>query len=126
MLAPRAPQLGIAAIAVEVDGSRGGAMQPEQELEQRGLAAARRSGDGDELARRDVEVEVLQHELVGRAVAERELAHPYGALDVELLRVGDVGLRQGGDDVGQPVEMEAEQPELDELVDEADGAVVEG
>jgi len=69
--APRAPQLRVGAMPVKIDGARGRPVQAEQELEQRRLAAARGAGDGDETAGLDVQIDVLEGELVGGAVAER-------------------------------------------------------
>ena len=74
----------------------------------------------------DLEVDVLEHELVGDAVAERQLANLDRALDVEALRRCGFGFGNGGDDVGKAVEMQSQQAELDQLIDEADGALVEG
>ena len=70
MRAPRAPQLRVGAMTVEIDGARGRPVQAEQQLQQRRLAAARGAGDGDEAAGLDIEVDVLEDELVGGAVAK--------------------------------------------------------
>ena len=77
------------------------------------------------LAGLDIEVDVLEDELVGRAVAKAEVAHLDRAFHVQALGPRDVGFGDGGDDIRQAVEMQAEQTELHKLIDEADGAIIE-
>ena len=55
-------------------------VEAEQQLQQRRLAAAGAARDGDVIARRDFEVDVLEHQRVGRAVAERHVLHARCAL----------------------------------------------
>jgi hypothetical protein len=112
-------------MAVELDCPRGRAVKSDQQFQQRGLAAARRSGDRDELARLHVQIDVLQHELVRRAIAERRVPHLDRACHLEMARLDDLGFRRGGDDVGQAIEVQTQQPELDQLIDKAGGAVIE-
>mgnify|MGYP003693714221 CR=1 FL=1 len=54
--------------AVDDDVARGGAIEPRDETEQRGLAAARRARDGDELTRRDLEPDIGEN-IYGPAAA---------------------------------------------------------
>ena len=77
------------------------------------------------LAGLDIEVDVLEDELVGRAVAERSSRTLIAPFTSRLWRPRGVGLGDGGDDIGQAVEMQAEQAELHKLIDEADGAIIE-
>ena len=65
--------------AVELDHAVGRPVEAEHQLQQRCLAAARGAGDGDKVARLDFEVDVLEHERVGRAVAERNVLQPRSA-----------------------------------------------
>ena len=113
MRAPRPPQLGIRPIAVQVDRPRCRAVQSEQQFQESGLAAARWPGNSDELARHHLEVDVLEDELVGDAIAERQLANLDCALDLKTLRRCGFGFRNGSDDVGKTIEMQSQQAELD-------------
>ena len=86
--------------------------------------SARRPGDGDELAGRDPEPHVLQDQAVRAAVAK---AHP---LDAQLAADRDrrrhavrSELRLGVHDVAERLEMQAQQSELDQLIDQRQGAI---
>jgi hypothetical protein len=54
-IAQRPPQLGGRPMTVEIDGARGRLVQTQEKLQEGGLAAARRPGDGDEATGLDVE-----------------------------------------------------------------------
>src|SRR3954453_12000827 len=112
-------------MTIEIDGARRRPVQAEQQLQQRRLAAARGPGDRDEAAGLDIEVDVLEDELVGRAVAKAEVSHLDRAFYVQALGSRDVGFGDGGDDIRQAVEMQAEQTELHKLINEAHGAIIE-
>src|SRR3954451_7253064 len=112
-------------MTIEIDGARCRPVQAEEQLQQRRLAAARGPGDRDEAAGLDIEVDVLEDELVGRAVAKTKVAHLDGAFHVQALGLRDVGFGNGGDDIRQAVEMQAEQAELNKLIDEAYGTIIE-
>src|SRR5215470_7284057 len=119
MGSPRPPQFGICWMAVKLDRSGGRAVQADKEIQQRGLAATRWPGDGDEVALGYVERDTVQHQLVRRAVAERQVSNRNVPLHVDTARLGNVGLGRGRDDIGEPIEVQAEETELDELIDKA-------
>ena len=64
------------------------------------------SGDGDEVAWRDLEVQVLDDERIDGAIAKRDRREPHRALKAEMLHRLDARLRLGRDDVAEPFEME--------------------
>ena len=101
-------------------------MQSQQQLEKRGLALARGPGDGHEFPGLYREVHILQHQLVGRSVAEREIDDSDVTVNNETLQAGSFRIGGRGHDVGQTLEMQTEQSELHQLIHKSDGAVVEG
>ena len=95
--------------------------QAEHDLHQRRLAAAGRAHDGDELARLDREVDVLQDERLGLGVAEAHVAQLDPALDRAACRPGAGRARVSSGrqrDVGQALEVQAEDAELERLLDQ--------
>jgi hypothetical protein len=116
---------GSARLPSRSDRPRCRAVQSEQQFQESGLAAARRPGKGNELPRHHFEVDVLKHELVGDAIAERQIANLDCAPNLETPHRCGFGFRNGSDDVGKPIEMQSQQAELDELIDEANGAPFE-
>ena len=91
--------------AVQQDRPGGGFVEPAQQADDRGLAAAGEADQGDGLAGADGEVEVLQHRLavlVGKAdVLEADLADPVG-LAVDRDAFGRVAGGLGGDGRWRP------------------------
>ena len=66
-----------------VDADRAGfrIVEAQQQIEDRGLARARRADNGHRLARRDAEVETIERQRVGpRRIAERDLLEAHAAL----------------------------------------------
>ena len=64
-------------LAEEERSARRRPLEPEQDSDERRLAAAVRARDGDELALAQLEIDVLEHALAG-PVPERDAAELYG------------------------------------------------
>ena len=115
--------------AVDLYRAADGFEQAEQELHQRGLAAAGRADDRDRLARIHLEAHAVQHRRVGLAVAEAEAAHRDPALYRFVRRRIEVRCRRGllraQGDIGDALHMQAEEAELDQLLDQAREALHE-
>ena len=113
-------------MTVKIDGPRGRSLQTQEQLQESCLTAARRPDYRNKAAGLYVEIDVLQDELVGDTIAKREVAHFDGTFHFQASHTGSFGFGDGGDDVGQPVEVQTKQTKLHELIDEAHGAIIEG
>jgi hypothetical protein len=94
--AHRVGAAGIEALAGDLHRPRVTRVQPAEEVQQRRLARARAADDGDDLTRRDVEVDAVE-DPPRRAAATVVLDEPAGAHDrVHRARLGRGSRRRAG------------------------------
>ncbi len=91
-------------LAEDAHGAGSRPLEPEDQPQERRLAAAVRAGDRDELPRRDLEGDVLQHR-DARPVGERDVAELDGADASGMGHVASEGVAQGGEIVAHDGEV---------------------
>ena len=89
------PERGVAQVDAAVrDHAVARVVEPGDELGQRGLPRAGRADQGDALTGGDLEVDVVQHELAARPVAERHVRDRQRAVDGQVDRARTLGDRR--------------------------------
>ena len=105
---------------VNEDLAGGRLQQPEHDLDERRLAAARRAADRDKAAGFDNEVYLFEHKRLRLSVAEPHIAQFDAPHDRSGVSDGAVmpGLRRAQRNVGQALDMQFEYAEIDRRLDQ--------